>query len=168
MGKFAVVTIALFFAAGLALRSAAGGEHGHGHGDHKAEGEKHGHTSPHGGVVKSIGDHHAELVFTASSGKLELYVLGEDEKKAVPIDAKELTAQVKLEGKDDFQAVALKVAPLKEEKEGAASHFEGTSDVLKGAKNFEAVIQITIGGKKHRASFSVKAGDEHKEKEHHK
>lgn len=165
MGKFAVVMIALLFAAGLALRSASGGEHDHGHGDHKAEGEKHGHTSPHGGVVKSIGDHHAELVFTAAFGKLELYILGEDEKKAVPIDAKELTAQIKLEGKDDFQAVALKVAPLKGEKEGAASHFEGTSDALKDVKSFEAVIQIPIDGKRHRASFKISVSEHSKNNE---
>ncbi len=140
----------------------AAGEH-----DHHAK-EGHAHKAPHGGTVKTIGQHHAEWV-ADHDGKVHVYILGEDEKIAQPIDAKEITAQVKIHGHDEFKAVTLKSEPLKGEKEGASSHFVGTAEFLKGAKAYQAVLQINVGGKSHRATFEGvgKHGEKgHQEKKH--
>jgi len=131
--------------------SVAGGEVGHGGAGHK-------HAAPHGGVVQTIGSNHAELVVTPETGGVDLYVLGEDESKAQPIETPELPAQVKLAGSTEFVALRLKANPLPGEKAGAASRFSGLSDALKGAKGLEAVVQIPIGGKKLRAKFEWKPG----------
>lgn len=138
--------------------------------DHHKKGEGHAHAAPHGGIVKTIGDHHAEWVVD-HDGKVHLYILGDDESKARPVAAKEITAQIKVKGQDEHQAVTLKADPLKGEKDGAASHFTGTAEFLKGPKAHEAVVRVEISGKTHRATFEHKGeskAKDHGHKDEHK
>ena len=74
----------------------------------KASGESHSHAAPHGGVVKTIGDYHAEIV--SSKGAITLYVLGGNENKSHPIAASSITAQVQVKGEGKFTPVQLKAA----------------------------------------------------------
>lgn len=151
-------------AVGLAFTLAMAGFSGE-HDHHHKKGEGHAHSSPHGGVVTTIGDHHAEFGVDRD-GNAHLHVLGADEKVAQPIDAKEITAQVKVHGQEDYKPLTLKPHPLKGEKAGTSSHFMGTADFLKGAKAYQAIVQINVGGKSHRAKFEG-AAVKHDDRHHH-
>jgi len=147
-GPVVVSTVAVLL---FLLGSVVAAEDGHGGAGHK-------HAAPHGGVVQTIGGNHAELVVSPTNGAVDLYVLGDEESKAFPIEATDLIAQVQLTGSTDFIAVNLKANPLPGEKAGAASRFSGLSDALKNAKGLEAVVQIPIDGKRQRAKFDWKPG----------
>lgn len=123
---------------------------------HKAEGESHGHAAPHGGVVKTIGKNHVELVFTSKKGRIEVYILGGKESEASPLEISDLTAYFKI-GDGKFQKLVLAADPLKGEKKDAASRFSGTSADLKGAHEINVSLNVPIKGKKYRAKFSIKA-----------
>lgn len=119
----------------------------------------HTHQAQHGGIVQTIGDYHVELVHDPINGEIAAYVLGNDEKTALPIEARLLEAQVKPDGEDQFVKVDMNPIPLKGEAKGKSSRFAGTEARLKGAKtSFEAVLRIPIGGKIHRAAFQVVPG----------
>jgi len=150
MNRFNFLTVALLFTTST-LAPLHAGEAGHSH-----TGQGHGHAAPHGGIVTTIGGNHAEWVFEPASGKANLYILGDDESKAMPIEAAELTAQVRITGQETFTAVALKAAPLPGEKIGATSRFSGQSDALKGASSMGVAVQIPMRGTKLRAKFEWK------------
>ena len=150
---------------GLALLAACGDEHDHAeHGGKRAEGEDHGHASPHGGTVKTIGDYHAELV-TGKEGALSLYILGLDEKSPHAIAAPSLTVQVQVKEQSVFTPVTLKASPLAGESGGKSSRFEGTLPEELHGKQLDMTIAISIDGKRHRAQFKTDA-DEHDADEH--
>ncbi|MDL5054138.1 hypothetical protein QQ056_11355 [Oscillatoria laete-virens NRMC-F 0139] len=151
--RFAQRSFALLLIAAVSALSPVFGGEGHVHG-----GAGHAHGSPNGGIVTTIGSNHAEWVFNAQTGKADLYILGEDESKAAPIEAADVTAQVKVSGKDTFVAVKLIANALQGEKPGQASRFSGQAPELIGASGMEVAIQIPIGSKKHRAKFEWKPG----------
>lgn len=146
MRLYQVLAVSLVVATALISTGSQAGEPGHAH------------AAPHGGVVTTIGQNHAELVFDPISGKMELYILGDDESKTAPIEASELKAQAKIKGQAIFIAVGLKANPLGGEKAGSASRFSGQSDALKGAAAIEVAVQIPIGDKKLRAKFEWEPG----------
>lgn len=131
-----------------------GGEAAHEH----VDGE-HAHESPHGGVVVPIGKNHAELVYDSKTGGVVLYVMGGDGRTASAIESGTLTAQFRIKGVDGFQPVKLSAMPLAGEAAGVSSRFNGASDSIKGAQEFDAAVSVPIGGAKLRAKFSWKAGD---------
>ena len=142
---------------GLALLAACGDEHKdqeHGEAGHKAEGEDHGHASPHGGTVKTIGDYHAELV-AGKEGALALHILGTDEKSPYAITAPSLTAQVQVKGESTFTPVTLKASPLADESGGKSSRFEGALPEELHGKKLVMTIAVSIDGKRHRAEFET-------------
>lgn len=122
----------------------------------EAQGRKHGHESPHGGIVVTIGGYHAELVTTRAeqdSVRLDLYVLTIAESNAQPIAATELKAVLRLDGVDGYPTVMLTANPLKGEQDGTASRFSGTTDVMKTAASGQVTVRVPIEGASHRAVF---------------
>lgn len=116
----------------------APGAKAHGH-DAKQAGEAHAHQAPHGGIVRSVGKRHVELVVGANT--LSVYVLG-DKMKPLPAGGPgKAIVQVPGKGK---QTVAL--APMKD-------HLMGPF-ALKGARAFVAIVSLPVDGKTEVVRFS--------------
>jgi len=156
---------------GVAL---AANEGGHGHGDeHKEKDHGHGdsdqdhaHKSPHGGIVKTVGENHVELVVDTKKGGLGLYILdGKDERKSFPLPATEMTVQLKFPGEDGFHRLTLKAVPQKGDPNGKSSFFQGFSSKIRAANQFRVYARVVIGDHKHRVVFDLKIdlkhGDDH-------
>jgi len=139
----------LAFALALGFPIASAQDHGHG------KGEDHGHRSPHGGEVVSIGEYHVEILFSAETGEVTLYVLGGDEASPEPIEAKPLTAQCRKAGSDNYVAVTLDPAPQAHDPKSMASRFRGRAEGLEGAPGVDLVVHVPVGGKRYRASASL-------------
>lgn len=116
---------------------AAEEKHDHDH-DHD---HAHAH-GPHDGHVIELGDeeYHAEITLDEESKKLTIYVYGPELKNAVPIDQKEVIANLKIDGKDS--ELKLAAAPQEGDGEGKSSRFELTlsEDVAKGIHDAEDLI----------------------------
>lgn len=119
----------------------------------------HSHEPRHGGIVQSIGDFHLELVHDPKNGEISLYIMGNDEGIAHPIEAQPLTAQVRQDDDEDLLSVELNPIPLEGEGKGSASRFAGTEARMAGKKPFEAVFRIRIDGKVYRTVFQVVPGE---------
>jgi len=133
---------------------------------HQAHGEDHGHASAHGGVVRSIGDYHLELV-VGERGALTLHVLGTDEKSAHAIVAPSVTAQARPEGGGSFTAIEFAASPASGESPGSSSRFRGQlPEALRGQK-VVLTVTVPIGGKAHRCEFEVGPATEHNDHEEH-
>lgn len=134
---------------------------GHDHG--KAEAHQANEKPPHGGILKEVGNAHLELVHSATSGALTLYVL-DGKLQPHPIIAKPLTVQAKPTGATALIQVTL--APATGDK---ASEFSGTSDALKGVASVEVIVRIELDGKNQRLVFSTgQVPDSHSEGDGHK
>lgn len=106
------------FAAACILNSTFAEEHHH---DHAEKG-------PHGGVLQEMGDKedtHAEIIHDEKTGKLTLYIIGNDAKSPVAIKD---TPKLNLKAKDGNKQFEMKAV---EAKEGAASQFEVSDEALK-------------------------------------
>lgn len=122
---------------------------GHGH-DHDAHAGHNHEKGPHGGPVLELSgaEGHLELVFDSEAGKLSAFVL--DEKmKDITIAVPELKLQVQAlteaeKKKGDLGKEGVVVLKAVGAKDGKATEFTGTSDVLKGAKEFSAVIDTSF------------------------
>ena len=113
----------------------------------------HSHNAPHGGMISSVGNYHLEMTLDAKNKSFVLYVLGEDALKAYAIEAKPITAQVKV-GSGDYTALELTPIPLADESKGTSSRFTGaggTEMYTKGA--VEVVLRLNLDGKNCRAIF---------------
>ncbi len=132
--------------------------------DHHAGGEAHGHASPHGGVVKSIGDYHLELV-TGDEGALTLHVLGADEKTAHAIAVVSLTAQAQPKGGGAFTAVAFAASSMPGEAAGSSSRFRAALPEELHGKALSLTVTVPIDGKPYRSAFDVGSEEAHDEHE---
>ena len=108
----------------------------------------HEHTAPHGGTLVVLGDEfaHVEFVLEKATGKLTAYVLdGEAEK---PIRLTEKTIGLKINRLNSEQTLALQLKAMANvltgETEGDTSQFEGQSDALAGATEFQAEIASVV------------------------
>jgi hypothetical protein len=161
-------SFALIAAAGLALgggcaeatkekpaggQTAAAGhdEKGHDHAEHE-----HSSTGPHGGHVIELGkeDYHAELIHDDDAGTVTIYVLDHEAKSPVAIEAKEVTINIKHEGKgEQFKLAA---APQDGEKDDRSSRFVSKDKELgedldhAGA---EARLVLEINGKSYTGAI---------------
>ncbi|WP_460910985.1 hypothetical protein [Spirosoma areae] len=123
-------------------------QHQHGSADHK-------HASSHGGIVKSAGNYHLELV--QKNGMLTVYLLDANQ-KTLPTtgasatallqtpDGRVTTAKLTSSGKEQFTATLDKTKPF-----------------------HKAVINVTIGGQSASASFDlmpIKSNDGHAAQHH--
>lgn len=133
----------------------------------RAEGESHGHVAPHGGIVKTIGNKHAELV-AGDEGALTLYILSGAQSKPHSIAASALTAQVKAEGEEGFTAVSLHSLPTATDDGEKSSRFQGKLPEELHGKELAIIVTIPIEGKSYRAEFNTEGNpdeDQHGEED---
>lgn len=138
--------LVLVFVSMLAFGALAADKHDHKHDEHEGS---------HGGVVLEIGDHvaHVEVVHDQKAGKITLYLTDKDAKSALAIkDAPKINVKAE-KGNKQIEAKAI------DAKDGAASQFEATDDVLK-ADPLKGRIAITINEKK----YNVELKDAHDHK----
>lgn len=128
----------------------------HGHGDeHNQEESESAHETPHGGIVKMIGDYHLELTYDEKNGEIAVYVLGSKETINVPIDAKPLKVRVKIEDSDELTDIELRAVPLDGEPKGKSSRFVGSHYELVKVKSFDVTVQVSILGKVYQTRYQV-------------
>ncbi len=121
-----------------------------------ADSHDHGHAhahGPNGGDLVELGDHsiHAEVVFDEGSGKLDVYLLGEDAKTAHPVDLTEIT--LSFAHGDETEDFKLTAAPLEGEAESQSSRFTITDKEI--AEEFHehtdgAYLHFSISGKEYK------------------
>jgi hypothetical protein len=117
---------------------------------------------PHGGHLVELGEeeYHAEVVFDPKAAKLTIYILDSTAKKAAPIDSKDVSLKLAIDGKSE--AFKLTAAPDSGDPQGKASRFElaGDADIkahIKDEEDLKGTVSATIGNK----SFSGDIKHEH-------
>ena len=130
------------------------GEHVHEdgtvHKDHVDEDHAHG-EGPHGGTIANWGDGKFHAEFTVDHDKQEatVFILGDDEKTASPIDAQEITLAIK----DPAFQVMLKASPQAGDVDGKASRFVGNHENLGIVKEYEGSMSGTVDGTPYSGDF---------------
>ncbi len=121
------------------------------HADHDA----HAHPSegPHGGALIELGDdaYHAELVLDDDAKTVTIYVLDSAAKISVPIDAAELTINLKHEGRGEQYKVAASADAI--DTAGKSSRFVSSDAELAEDLDHEGAepqLAVTINGKQYR------------------
>ena len=117
---------------------------------------------PHGGHLVELGEeeYHAEVVFDAKAARLTIYLLDSTAKKAAPIDAKDVSLKLAIDGKSEsFQLPAV---PDSGDPQGKSSRFElaGNADIkahIKDEEDLKGTVSVKIGDK----SFSGDIKHEH-------
>jgi hypothetical protein len=102
--------------------------------------------APHGGTLVELGEHVAnlELLLDASTGTVTAYVLDGHADQAVRLEQKEIV----LQGKPLSVTLQAVGSPLTGETPGNTSQFQGQSEVLKGAKEFDGtVVRVVVKGR---------------------
>ncbi len=124
----------------------------HNHGDGHTHGE-----GPHGGVVSDWGGGKYHVEFTVDHDKQEatVYILGDDEKTAVPVDAAEIIVAIK----DPAFQVVLQASPQAGDPEGTASRFVGNHESLGIVREFEGSISAVVSGTPYSGNFKEEAHD---------
>jgi hypothetical protein len=130
---------------------------GHDHAEHA-----HAEHGPHGGDLIELGkeEYHAELVHDEDAGKVTIYILDGSAKQAVPIEATELTINVKHDGKGEQFKVA--AAPQDGDGEGKSSRFVSDDKELAEDIEHEARLVVEIAGK----SFTGEIKHDHDHGDH--
>jgi hypothetical protein len=135
-------------ASGPAAPPANGGDD---HADHARPTE-----GPHGGGLIELGneEYHAELVHDEQGGTVTIYILDAETKTAVPIDATELTINLKHDGQaEQFKLAA---SPDASDPQGKSSRF--VSNVAELGEDLqhegaEPQLVVTINGKQYRGKI---------------
>jgi hypothetical protein len=118
----------------------------------------HAHPSegPHHGSLIELGaeEYHAELVHDDESGSVTIYILDSAAKTAVPIDATELTVNLKHDG--NAEQFKLAASPDTNDSDGKSSRFISTDkelgEDLHGA-HADATLVVMIDGKSFRGAI---------------
>lgn len=135
---------------------------------YKAPAGEHEHPSegPHGGQLVELGNeqYHAEIVHDDSAGTVTVYLLDAAAEKAVPIDAAELTINLKHAGK--LEQFKLTASPDADDPPGRSSRFVSEDQELGEDLDREGAdprLVVTIEGKPYTASIEHDHdhGDEH-------
>lgn len=115
-----------------------------------AEAHKHDHgeEGPHGGPLAEWGEeeYHAEFTVDHKAKLARVYILGPDAKTPATINA----AAVQLA----LKKPRVVVIELKPEKEGKASVFVGTHEVLGKHEEFEGTLSAKVGDKAYAGNFA--------------
>ena len=140
-----------------ATKSSEESGHNHAHGGHD-----HPDKGPHGGSLIELGkeEYHAELIHDEAGGTVTIYVLDSSAKAAVSIAAKEVTINLKHDGKGEQFTLAAQ--PQESDAKGKSSRFVSKDKELASdldAKGAEARLVIDING----TSFT---GDLHHDHNH--
>ena len=131
-----------------------------------AEVHEHPSEGPHHGQLVELGNEefHAEVVHDDAVDELIVYILDSAAKSAVPIDATELTINVKIA--DQPKQFALAAAPQADESDGKSSRFRLASKELLEVLHGEAAAKISlqIKGKPYSGTVPHEdhAGHDHK------
>ncbi len=137
-------------------------DHGHEHAEGEAE---HGHSQgagPHGGTLADWGGGKYHVEFTVDHDKQEatIYVLGDDEKTATPVQA----TNVALTINEPEMQVELLPVPLDGEAGGLSSRFVGKHEKLGTVQEFEGTISAEINSTPFTGDFKEEAHDAHDHK----
>lgn len=133
-----------------------------GHDEHATEG-------PHGGSLIELGneEYHAELVHDDAAGTVTIYVLDSAAKASVPIDATDVTINLKRDG----QGEQFKLAASADQSDpsGKSSRFVSSDAELATGLDQEGAapqLVITINGKQYRGAIEHEhEGEGHTPKE---
>jgi len=127
---------------------------GHGH-KHAAHG-----AGPHEGAVADWGGGKFHVEFTVDHDKQEatVYILGDDEKTAVPIKADNILLSIN----DPRFQVELAAVPLEGEAEGTASRFVGKHESLGKVQEFAGTISGEVDGIPYVGEFNEQTHGTHK------
>lgn len=124
-----------------------------------AAAEDHGHASqgPHGGSLIELGneEYHAELVHDDKAGSVTVYILDSAAKASVPIEAADVTINLKHEGRGEQFKLAASANPG--DAAGKSSRFASTEAELVedlDREGAEAELVVTINGKQFRGALA--------------
>jgi hypothetical protein len=118
----------------------------HGDHDHAAHG-----AGPHDGTLADWGGgaYHVEFTVDHDKQQATVYVLGDDEKTAVPIEAKEIQLSIS----DPAMQVTLKAMPQEGESAGSASRFVGNHESLGVVQEYAGTISGVVDGTPYSGDF---------------
>lgn len=122
-----------------------------------AEGHDHPHDGPHGEPLIELGNeqYHAELVHDEKGGTVTVYLLDGSGKKAAAIDAKEVTINLKHDGKGEQFKLAAQ--PETGDPEGKSSRFTSNDKELLedlDKEGNDAQLVVEVGGEQLRAKVA--------------
>jgi hypothetical protein len=111
---------------------------------------------PHSGIVVewrqgTKEEFHAEVLIDRKEKKVTVYVLDEDVKNPVPIDAKEIDLNLTAPVAKQF---VLKASPQTKDPEGKSSRFVVTDDQFGQADKLKGAVAATIKGKRYDEKFA--------------
>lgn len=131
----------------------------------------HASTGPHGGALIELGNEfHAELVHDDAAGTVTVYVLDAGGRNALPIDATEISVNLKHDGRgEQFKLAAVSDAG---DPTGKSSRFVSSEKELAEDLDHEGAepqLAVVIDGKQYRGAISHEHGhdDGHGGDEHH-
>lgn len=135
-----------------------------------AQQHEHPTEGPHHGSLIELGneEYHGELVHDEATGSVMIYILDSTAKAAVPIEATEVTINLRHEGQ--AQQFKLAADPDSDDPEGKASKFTSSDASLGEAldrDDSEAHLVVTIDGKQYRGAVVHDHGaHEHENHDH--
>ncbi len=130
-------------------------------------GHNHPTEGPHHGSLIELGaeEYHGELVHDEDSGSVTIYILDSAAKVAVPIDATEVTVNLKHDG--NAEQFKLAASPDAADPAGKSSRFVSTDSELGEdlhAEDANATLVVMIKGKSFRGA--IKHDDDHAGHDH--
>lgn len=125
--------------------------------DHSVSGHAHG-NGPHDGVIADWGGGKYHVEFTVDHDKTQatVYVLGNDEKTATAIDAKEIEMTIV----DPEMLVTLKASPQDTDPAGKSSRYIGTHEKLGIVQEYEGTMTGVVEGTPYSGDFKEKSHDD--------
>lgn len=126
-------------------------------------GHAHPSEGPHGGSLIELGneEYHAELVHDEQAGTVTIYILDSAAKASVPIEAADVSINLKHEGRgEQFKLAA---SADQNDAQGKSSRFVSTEAELAedlDREGAEAELVVTINGKPYRGALKHEHGDE--------
>lgn len=126
--------------------------------DHSHEAHGHG-AGPHDGTLADWGGGKYHVEFTVDHDKQEatVYILGGDEKTAVPIQASEIQLSIK----DPAMQVTLAAAPQDGDPEGSSSRFVGNHEGLGTVQEYEGTISGVVDDTPYAGDFKEEPHGDH-------
>lgn len=134
------------------------------------ESHEHPTEGPHHGSLIELGneEYHAELVHDEQAGTITVYILNSSAKRAVPIDATELTVNLSHDGQ--AEQFGLTASPESSDPPGQSSRFTSSDVELAEELDHEgaqAQLVASINGKQFRGNISHDHDHEGHEHEDH-
>lgn len=170
VARFAVAGLVTLSLASFGCNGGAADGSGDGHDDHDHSAHAHPTEGTHGGPLIELGneEYHAELIHDEKAGSVTIYILDAHAEKAVPIDATEVTINLKHDGMgEQFKLAA---SPDSGDPEGKSSKFVSTEAELSEDLDHEgadAQLVVTIDGKQFRGAVAHDhEGHDHEEHDH--